>query len=119
MVVQSIGGGPIEALCLTDGGKYSGRYVTARMSCPAWWSDHFGKVDENCRFWSQMVAQSIDGGPVEVLCLAADSPYSGRYTTGIKSCPAWRPDRYGKVEDPPDYGELSRAAYEAEEANDD
>jgi len=63
MVVQSIGGGPIEALCLTDGGKYSGRYVTARMSCPAWWSDHFGKVDDPANYGERSrAAYAREGG---------------------------------------------------------
>jgi len=68
----------------------------------------------NCRFWSQMCAQSIGCGPIEALCLGADK-YKGKYTTETMVCDGWKSDHYGKIDDPPNYGELSRAAYEKEE----
>lgn len=71
----------------------------------------------NCRFWSQMVAQSIGCGPVEALCLG-DGKYKSKYTTGKMWCDSWKSDHHGKVDDPPNYGEISRAAYEAEDAID-
>jgi hypothetical protein len=45
MVVQAIGGGPVEALCLSGSGEYAGKYVTERMTCDAWKSGHLGAVD--------------------------------------------------------------------------
>jgi len=68
-----------------------------------------------CRFWSEMIAQSIGGGPVEALCLADKGPRSGKYTTGRVTCDAWKSGHLGAVDDPPNYGEETRAAYAAEE----
>jgi hypothetical protein len=76
------------------------------------------KSCDNCRFWSQMVAQSIGGRSVEALCLAEGGPLSGKYTTGRQSCAGWKSGYLGAVDDPPNYGEETRAAYEAEEGAD-
>lgn len=65
----------------------------------------------NCRFWSEMVARSFGGGPVEALCLAEGGTRSGKYTTGRSTCAGWKHDDLGKVDDPPNYGEYQRAAY--------
>jgi len=75
------------------------------------------KTCEHCRYWSQMCAQSIGCGPIEALCLADGGPYSSRYVTAAMSCAALASDHFGKVDDPPNYGEHSRAAYEAEEGS--
>jgi hypothetical protein len=69
----------------------------------------------NCRYWSQMVAQSIGCGPIEALCLSPDSSWHSKYVRGTFLCVHWASDHHGKVDDPPNYGEQSRAAYEAEE----
>ncbi len=69
-----------------------------------------------CRFWSEMIAQVIGGRPLEAICLA-EGPYSGKYVTERMTCPSWRSGWAGAVDDPPNYGEESRAAY-AEEDND-
>ena len=68
-----------------------------------------------CRFWSEMVAQSMGGGPVEALCLSDDGPKHGKYTTARMSCEKWAHNHYGAVDAPPNYGEFSRAAYEDED----
>lgn len=70
---------------------------------------------DKCRFWSEMIAQSIGGGPIEAMCLSDDSPHKGQYTRERQTCEAWKSDHYGKIDDPPDYGERVRAAYAAEE----
>lgn len=67
-----------------------------------------------CRFWSEMVAR-VCGGPLEALCLAGSGPYASKYTTGRMTCEAWKSGHFGAVDDPPNYGEESRAAYAAEE----
>jgi hypothetical protein len=64
-----------------------------------------------------MVAQSIGCGPIEALCLG-HGPHHGKYVKADHVCVAWKSDHFGKVDDPPNYGELSRAAYEAEEKGD-
>ena len=69
-----------------------------------------------CRFWSEMIAQSISGGPIEALCLSAVGRYSGKYTTARKSCAAWKSGHHGAIDDPPNYGEETRALYAEEEA---
>ena len=40
----------------------------------------YGETDNcnGCRFWSEMIAQSIGGGPVQALCLSQDGPLSLR-----------------------------------------
>ena len=68
-----------------------------------------------CRFWSEMIAQSIGCGPVEALCLSGSGSRAGKYTTERMTCEAWKSGHLGAVDDPPDYGKEVQAAYEAEE----
>lgn len=69
----------------------------------------------NCRFWSQMCAQSIGCGPIEALCLGEDK-YNGKMVRENFYCNGWKSDHHGKVDDPPNYGEYSQEAYEKEES---
>jgi len=69
-----------------------------------------------CRFWSEMIAQCHGGGPVQAMCLSDDGPLAGKYTSGRQTCSAWKSGHLGAIDDPPNYGEETRAAYEAEEA---
>lgn len=71
-----------------------------------------------CRFWSEMVAALIGTTHMECLCLCGQSPNFSEYITGEKSCGHWKHNRHGSVDAPPNYGEESRAAYEAEEGVD-
>ena len=77
----------------------------------------YGGVENciGCRFWSEMIARSVGGSPVEALCLAKDGPNSGQYVTGRVSCDAWKSGHYGPVDDPDD-GPGICAAYAAEDA---
>ena len=68
-----------------------------------------------CRYWSDMVAQAVGGGPVEALCLSDDGPRHGKYTTERMSCEKWAHNLYGAVDSPPNYGEEARAAYAIED----
>lgn len=68
-----------------------------------------------CRYWSEMVAQSIGGRNVEALCLNSAGPCSGKYMVATQVCDAYAKNTLGAVDDPPDYGEEVRAAY-AEQA---
>ena len=70
----------------------------------------------DCRFWSQMCAMSNGDGDMTALCLATDGPKNGKFTRERFTCPAWKSNHLGQVDDPPNYGEFVRAAYEAEEA---
>ena len=45
MVARSIGGGAMEALCLTENGPRSSEYTTELMFCDHWKSNHHGAVD--------------------------------------------------------------------------
>lgn len=67
-----------------------------------------------CRYWSEMIAQSIGGRDVEAMCLNAASPCSGKYMVRSQTCSGFAYDTAGKVDDPPNYGEESRAIYEAQ-----
>ena len=74
---------------------------------------------ESCRFWSQMVAQSIGCGPIEALCLAGrGTKFGGQMMRADATCEAWRSDHHGKVDDPPNYGELVQPLYDAEDGPD-
>ena len=68
-----------------------------------------------CRFWSEMVAQCVGGGPVTALCLVDSGRYAGKYTAGFNRCASWKSGHYGAVDDPPDYGAETRALYAEEE----
>lgn len=67
-----------------------------------------------CRFWSEMIAQAIGGGPVQAMCLG-EGALKGRYTTGQRTCDGWKSGHLGAIDEPPNYGEAVRAAYAAEE----
>ncbi len=69
-----------------------------------------------CRFWSEMIAQAIGGGPVQAMCLAESGKYAGKYTVHYTRCDSWKSGHYGAVDDPPNYGEETRALYDAEES---
>lgn len=45
-VAQSIGGGPVAAMCLVDVGRYAGKYTVAPQRCDSWKSGHFGPIDD-------------------------------------------------------------------------
>ncbi len=69
-----------------------------------------------CRFWSEMLAQCRGGGPVEAMCLVDDGPFSSKYVTARQKCDKWKSGHYGAVDDPPNYGEETRALYASEDA---
>ena len=46
----------------------------------------------NCRFWSELVARTIGGGPVEAICEHSHSPHAGEYTTESDGCDRWQQD---------------------------
>jgi len=68
-----------------------------------------------CRFWSEMIAMCNGGGPVQAMCLSDNGPRKGKYTSGRQTCEAWKSGHLGAIDDPPNYGEEVRAAYQAEE----
>lgn len=53
-----------------------------------------------CRFWSEMIAQALGGGPLQAMCLNPDSPMSGKYTSKRQACGNWREGSLGAVDDP-------------------
>ena len=64
----------------------------------------------SCRFWSEMLAKSEGGGPVQAMCLASganEGPLRGQYTTERQTCESWASGHLGSVdspgEEPPDY----------------
>lgn len=69
---------------------------------------------DGCRHWSQMVAQSIGAGPIEALCLNSKSPKHSKYMRADGTCPAWQHNRFGQIDDPPNYGEYVRPLYDHE-----
>jgi hypothetical protein len=72
------------------------------------------RICDTCRFWSEMMAQSI-GGVVEAMCLSGTGPRAGKYTTVRMTCEAWKSGHHGSVDEPPDNGEHVRGLYEVEE----
>lgn len=61
----------------------------------------------DCRFWSERVAMSIGGGPVQALCLSQHAPYRGMYTTGVQGCEAGKPNTYGAIDSPGEEDQLA------------
>ena len=53
---------------------------------------------ENCRFWSDKLAQALGGGPVQAYCLAGDGPKAGTYTSGRQTCDKWQDAPLGAVD---------------------
>lgn len=60
-----------------------------------------------CKFWSEMLAQSIGGAPVEAMCLSVDGPNHGKYTPRWVMCSAWESGEAGAVDDPCDDREVT------------
>lgn len=57
-----------------------------------------------------------EGGVVKALCLAAAGPKTSTFVAGDDFCEAFARNSHGAVDDPPNYGEIARAAYEKETA---
>lgn len=57
-----------------------------------------------------MIAQ-VEGGTLTALCLST-GPLAHRYTTTRQTCEAFAHNSVGAVDDPPNYGEETRAEYE-------
>ena len=58
---------------------------------------------DGCKFWSERIAQSIGGGPVEALCLNQESMHKGRMVH--RGCDKYSPGR--AIDDPcPTAGEI-------------
>lgn len=71
-------------------------------------------ICRNCRYWSEMCAQSIGCGPIEAICLSQDSGHTGKFMRETQSCDQWASNHHGAVDCPPDYGETARSKYEME-----
>lgn len=69
----------------------------------------------SCRFWSEMIAKSEGGGPVQAMCLAESGPHSGHYTTGRDSCASWKHGELGAIDAPADPEEGDPYADEEED----
>lgn len=54
----------------------------------------------NCRFWSERVAMSIGGGPMQAWCLSDHAPYRGMYTIATQGCEAGKPNTHGAIDSP-------------------
>lgn len=52
------------------------------------WRSQSPMLCRTCAAWSELVARSIGGAPVEALCLKPDSPNHGVYMTGDETCAA-------------------------------
>lgn len=63
MVAQAHGGGPVEALCLAEGGPLSGRYTPGFGRCAGWKHDELGKVDDppNYGEWNRAAYIEAEG----------------------------------------------------------
>lgn len=76
------------------------------------------KTCGSCRYWSEMIAKAEGGGPVKALCLSAGGEFAGKYTTTSRTCAVWQSGHLGAIDDPPNHGTETRAAYAAEEEAD-
>ena len=55
---------------------------------------------KTCYFWSEMVAQSIGGGPIEALCLNDNSDFHQKMMAETNSCPDWEDGSGGAIDCP-------------------
>ena len=55
---------------------------------------------KGCRFWSEMVAKSTGGGPVQAMCLNPVSPMRNEYMSPNRTCPEWKNGGLGAVDQP-------------------
>ena len=66
----------------------------------------------NCRYWSELVAQCIEGGPLEALCLSQNSPHLQTMTQEKDYCNCWKENIYGAIDLPGNaqlYQEIDKA----------
>ena len=56
---------------------------------------------KGCRYWSEMIAQVMGGGPVQAMCIAPQSaPMRTKYTTGSQTCSSWASGHLGAIDEP-------------------
>lgn len=67
-----------------------------------------------CRYWSEMIAM-VQAGEVVAMCLGGGA-MKGKYTTRRQLCDSYAKNTAGAVDEPPNYGEKSRAEYERQAA---
>jgi len=53
-----------------------------------------------CRYWSEMIAESVGCGPIQAACLSQDSPHAGRMVRSDARCDAWKSGDDGAVDEP-------------------
>ena len=53
-----------------------------------------------CRYWSEMLAQSVGGGPIEAVCLSQAGSRAGKWVPEYCTCEAWAENTYGAVDIP-------------------
>lgn len=67
-------------------------------------SDHrtYGETRncKGCRYWSEMLAQCVGGGPVQAVCLCPTSPARGQYMSPSRTCAEWASGHLGAVDEP-------------------
>lgn len=62
---------------------------------------------QNCRFWSERLAMSIGGGPMQAYCLVQDGPLSGQYTTGSQGCALGKSNQHGAIDTPGEEADIA------------
>lgn len=55
---------------------------------------------KGCRYWSEMIAQALGGGPVQALCLSPVSAARGKYMDPARTCDAWASGHLGAIDEP-------------------
>ena len=55
---------------------------------------------KGCRHWSEMVAQSVGGGPLQAMCLNSVSPMRNEFMSPNRTCPEWQNGGLGAVDQP-------------------
>jgi hypothetical protein len=68
---------------------------------------------EDCRFWSEKLYALLrdDSEPPRFRCLSPGGPLRHRYLKAARSCLAWAPDLFGRVDGGRDFGYAARLAY--------
>lgn len=55
---------------------------------------------KGCRYWSEMLAQSIGCSGLQAMCLASAGPLKNKYTSGHMTCESWKEGDLGAIDDP-------------------
>ena len=70
---------------------------------------------KGCRFWSELIAKSENGGVV-AMCINSKSSEKGKYKANHQACDNWASGHYGAIDSPGESEEIIRLYAEEDAA---